>query len=192
MKKLLVLLLGGLLAANVAFAVLDPDANSMGIYFDLNADVVEAVGPMFGQFSAHVILTNPDFPALDGYEFGYIMGGNSMVMGTTLMGLGPSDFGGFPGNHIVALGGPMPTSPATNLCTLLILPMDLLPIYFYLGGAQPNSIPGSILPAVFDGSVIMPIGLSTVWPNDVSAIYNGTGVVTTEQASWGGVKALYR
>ena len=47
MKKLVVLLLASLVATS-AFAVIDPDPNMMGVYFDRNADQnCSTVRPVF-------------------------------------------------------------------------------------------------------------------------------------------------
>ena len=61
MKKFLGSFLIGLLAANVAFAIVDPDTNSMGIYFDGNADVYEYETNPLIEVMVYIILTNPDF-----------------------------------------------------------------------------------------------------------------------------------
>ncbi len=194
MKKLVILVLACLLLANVAFAVVDPDTNSMGFYFDANADIFELASGPYITVQVNVILTNPDFGVLNGYEFGYNIVGNYMLSGTTLMGVGPIDVGGSLGNHIVGLGAPMPTTPATILCILQVLLLDTNPVAFTLFGAVPSSIPGSNLPAVLlAGDVITSIGTSSfVGDPLVNAYINGTGVVAVEEVSWGQVKSVYR
>ena len=193
MKNLVILVLAGLLFANVGFAVVDPDTNSMGFYFDANADVYEFFAPPFTMVQVYVILTNPDFNALIGYEFGYNIVGNYMLSGTILMGTAPIDVGGGLGNHIVGLAAPMPTTPATILCNLVIFLMDPLPVAFTLSGSVPSSV-GSNLPAVLlVDHVITSIGTSSfVGEPLVNAYINGTGVVDIDEASWGQVKSLYR
>lgn len=197
MKKLVVLALASLFVANVAFAVVDPDTNSMGFYFDANADVYEYATAPYVVVPTHVVLTMPDFAAVYGYEFGYSIVGNHMVSATTLMGPGPIDVGGGPGNHIVGLAGPLATGEATVLTTLSIFVLDANPIHFTLTGATPNSVVGSNTPAVLlEGDVILATGVSS-WDEassapTVCAMINDTGVVATEEASWDQVKSLYR
>ena len=197
MKTIVVALLAGCVIANGAFAIVDPDDISMGIYFDANADVFEISSAPYVMVSAHIILTNPTFPVLYGYEFGYTIYGNHMVSGTNLWGTGPFDVGGGPGNHIVGLAAPLATNTATKLCTLTLFILDANPIALTLAGSIPNDVPGSNLPAVsLAGDGILPIGLSAGLDGAgnpmVSAYINGFGVVASEQASWGQVKSLYR
>ena len=194
MKKVVAILMMSLFATS-AFAVVDDAVNSMGIYFDLNADVYEANGPMYVAFNAYVIVTNPDFGALFGYEFGYEVIGNCSVMGTTLAGTGPIDVGD--NCHIVGLAAPLATSPATVVTTLSVFPMSADPISFELKGALPNSIVGSNVPALLlEGDVIIPAGLSAGLTEEgdtqICAYINGWGVVATDEASWDEVKSLYR
>jgi hypothetical protein len=197
MKKFLGSFLITFLAANVAFAIVDPDTNSMGIYFDGNADIYELETHPLIEVMVYIILTNPDFGTLLGYEFGYQIVGNYVLVTYGLWGTGIIDVGGGPGNHIVGLSAPFAMSPATVLCALMIAVQDTNPIAFTLTGSIPNAIPGSQLPAVLlAGDIILPIGLSSGLDSGgnprVCAYINGTGVVATEQESWGNVKALYR
>jgi hypothetical protein len=185
MKKLVVLLLASLFVVNVASAVVDPDTNSMGFYMDANADLYEFATAPYVIVPVNVILTNPDFEALFGYEFGYQIVGNHMVSGTALRGTGPIDVGGGPGNHIVGLAAPMATTPATILATLSIFVLDANPISFTLFGATPNSVVGSNTPAVLlAGDVILKTGVSA-WDEaagapGICAYINGSGVVATK------------
>ena len=139
MRFMLVLLY--LLVATSASAVIDPDTNSMGFYFDVNADVYEYSTAPYLIVPVHVILTRPDFDALFGYDFSYEIIGNHMVSGTSLMGEGPicaCD----PPNFTIGLQEPLATSPATLLCTLSILVMDAM-----VKGASwisPSSVCGSV------------------------------------------------
>ena len=70
MKTLLVLVLSCFLASSV-FAVIDPDPDMLGVYFDVTANencmFVEANVPFF----AYLILTNTTAPAINAYEFGF-------------------------------------------------------------------------------------------------------------------------
>jgi hypothetical protein len=200
MKKLVVLILASLLVANIASAVVDPDTNSMGFYFDLNADVYEFVAAPYAIYPCYVMLTNPDFDAVFGYEFGYDVAplGAFTITGTVLNGTGAIDVGGAPQNHIVGLAAPIATSAATLIATVNVFVLSAEPLSFTLHGATPNSIPGSVAPSLLlAGDQIIPTGLSagfdeiTGLPN-VCAFVNGTGVVATDEASWDQVKSLYR
>lgn len=194
MKKMLLLILSCLLLANVSYAVVDTSPNSMGFYFDLNADIFETTGTPFSTTVIYVILTNPSFDSLIGYQFAYQVVGNHMISSTTLHGIGSIDTGYYAGNHIVWLGAPLSTSPATLLATLKVLVMDQLPISFRLHGTTPNAFPETDLPAVsLPGGVNMSTGTSSYGSEPlINAYINGSGVVETEGASWDQVKSLYR
>ncbi len=195
MKKVIVLLMLSLFVASSAMAVVDPAVNAMGVYFDANADVYETTAAV-GFCETHIMLTNSEFGAIYGYEFGYVIDGAHMVSGTALIGAGPIDVGGGPGNHIVGLAAPLATGEATILTTLTIFVMDANPIAITLKGALPNSMEGSVLPNIVAPPGDVLVGCpSSAWLDgnpSVCAMINGTGVVATDDASWDGVKSLYR
>ncbi len=172
----------------------------MGIYFDTDALVYETTSAAFVMVPTHIMLTEYTLAAVHGYEFGYEIAGNHMVSGTTLMGEGPIDVGGEPGNHIVGLNAPMAAVGPTILTTLTIFVMDELPIAFTLKGAEPNSgAPGATNPNVVapPGDILVATYLSASDPGDPSvpaicAYINGTGVIAADEASWDSVKSLYR
>lgn len=197
MKKLVVLILASLFVANVASAVVDPDVNSMGIYFDMNADTYEFAAAPYAIYPAYVMLTNPTADAVFGYEFGFEIVGAHTVTGVALNGVGAIDVGGGTGNHIVGLASPLAATEATRIATISVFVLDANPISFVLKGATPNSVPGSVTPAILlAGDMIMSTGLSAGIseggaPN-ACAYINGTGVVATDEVSMDAVKALYR
>ena len=69
MKMLFGLLLASLVTTS-ALAVIDPDSDSIGIYFDMEADDNCLTVPAETPFVAYLILTNPSAPAINAYEFG--------------------------------------------------------------------------------------------------------------------------
>ncbi|MBU8869310.1 MAG: hypothetical protein KOO60_00420 [Gemmatimonadales bacterium] len=198
MKKVIVLLMVSLMAASSAFAVVDETVNSMGIYFDANADVYEFVSGPYVEVPAYVMLTNSDAGSVWGYEFGFIVEGNYIAPSITLNGTGPIDVGGGLGNHIVGLASPIAVTPATILATIKVLPMDTAPISYLLKGATPNSLYGSNTPNIVapPGDVLVGCAMSA-WDAElgvpmICAYVNGSGVVATDEASWDSVKSLYR
>jgi hypothetical protein len=184
MKKLVVLLMLSAFASS-AFAVVDPDTNSLGIYFDTNADTYERA---LGFTQAYLIVTNPAFDAIKGLEckvdwdeaaanyYGMILPAGALNVGDQH-------------NVIIGLGAAMPTTAATVMGTYTL--MALAPTYFIVGALDQPSIPG-VLPVVVDGDDNMfQIGLSAGVGN-VCAMIGDTGVVDSESETWGGVKSLYR
>ena len=69
MKKLVVLLLASLVATS-AFAVMDPDPDMIGLYFDTNAEIHCTTTPANIPFSIFLVATMPTPQAINAYEFG--------------------------------------------------------------------------------------------------------------------------
>ena len=188
MKKLVVLMLAMLIDGS-AFAVIDPDNNMLGMYLDLDANVV--CGPA-AQSNLYVILTNPTYPEVNGVEFGFdVVGGPMYALSTTW----PPEavaIGGFAGNRGDWATGfaAIPTTEATVVCTMLVLPLG--PTSIVLGAnAIPSASPD--LPAILVFGDVTEVGLSTGVGNPAVAL--GTAcedIVATEKASFDSLKSLYR
>jgi len=193
MKKLVILLLS-LLVASSALAVIDTDADMMGIYFDETADAncITGVAP-YSQIPVFVIMTNPSVDAIGGFEFGYELEGEATVLSTTL----PENNidVGYPGNHIVGLGSPLATTEATIVATLNVMYMSTTntPVSFTLHGSNPSSIDPALPTILLDGGDLMTLGTSTL-PGTMSALINGVceDVVTTDEKTFDNLKSLYR
>jgi hypothetical protein len=206
MKQLVVFLLVSLMAAS-AFAVVDPDPNQIGIYFDLDADDnCLIIGPQI-PFNAYVILTNTDAPTVSGYEFGYenvVPAGLEGLLFRLESSFGDGNSSGLDlgdssdilvGDHIVGLSAPLVTSPATILHTyqFLLLSPDVT-MEMYLGPASQSSIPGDF-PVILNAetSTLFQAGQSTGGIDTAVATVNiDDCVVGVEDASFGSVKSLYR
>ena len=203
MKKLVVLLLASLVATS-AFAVIDPDDNMMGIYFDLAADNNCITSPASVPFFCYIILTNTTAPAIDAYELGLrvvtpagmetmMFRLNSTIANGVVNGVdvGTNDVLG--GDYIVGLAAPLPAQPALVLHSLQYMLLAVMPLEFYLGASSAPSIPGDF-PVVqnAEGSILMQVGQSTGGPDVPVATVNGDCVVGVEEASFGSVKSLFR
>ncbi len=193
MKKMIILLLS-LFVASSALAVVDEDPNMLGIYFDLSADTpcIEGVAP-YDQMPGYVILTNPTPESIGGYEFGYLVEGNAIILGVVMEGTA-LDVGGA-GNHIVGLGEPLMTSETTLLATMTVLYTDttMAPVLFTLSGTQPSSIDPMLPTILYGDGVLMTLGTSSL-PGTPCALINGIcdDVVTTENTTFDSFKSLYR
>jgi len=205
MKTLVVLLMLSLMAVS-AFAVVDPDPDMMGIYFDETADV-NCFAPIFRErWFGYLILTNPTYPAVDAYEFSFtyaITGGldddfiiradniaNGVVAGVRV---------GVDADYAVGLSEPIPASPATILHSWEFQTFDeLMTVELFLGALSEPSIPGAALPIVklAGENTLMTTGISTGGVLNPVAVVKpdctGGGPVATESDTWGGVKSLYR
>ncbi len=201
MKSILFLLMAYLITSS-AFAVVDPDPDMMGIYFDIDADEnCLTIGTMT-PFNAYAILTNPTIPAVSAYEFGQDVvvpaGMENMIFRlASNVGNGPSagdDWGEHPeGDYIIGLPVPIPATPATILHSWQYMLLDVIPVEMYLHAPSTPSIPGD-LPIVLnpDGNILMQVGLSTGGPDIPVATVNTDCVVGLEDVSFGSIKSIFR
>lgn len=190
MKKLLVLVVAMAMASS-AFAVIDPDANSIGIYADMEADIVAMDVVAFVPTNIYLILTNPDFAELYGFEAGYHFDGNVQILSALHANPQALDVGGT-GNHIVGFGAPTPCTEATLLTTIQFLAFDANPIGVFLTGTDPSSNDLGLPTLLLDGGELS-TGGGTSTNGEVSLSINGFApVVATEEATFDSVKSLYR
>jgi hypothetical protein len=205
MKKLVVLLLASLVATS-AFAVIDPDPDMIGIYFDLNADNnCLPAQPASLPFNAYLVLTNTTAPAINAYELGYQlttppgMGGmifrlSSVIANGAVSGVNVGNEANvLAGDLIVGLASALPGSPAVVLHAWQYLLLAAMPVEFFIGASSAPSIPGDF-PVVQNaiGSILMQVGQSTGGPGFPVATVNTGCVVGVEEASFGSVKSLFR
>ena len=200
MKTLFTVLLVIFLAGS-AGAVVDPDPNSLGVYFDLNADVNYLDVAPDTEFWAYVTLTNPTWDNVTAFEFGYRLavpeGMEGMVF-RLLHRLPPHavDMEFHPtiaGEFIIGMSLPYPTSEATILVEWRYLTIAPMTIEFYLGPSAAPSVPDG-LPAIQNAdNVIMAVGVSSGDVNlPVAEVNPGHQPVGVESSTWGEVKSLYR
>ena len=198
MKNLIVLVLISLMATS-AFAVIDPDTDMLGVYFDLNADSnCLDMGPSI-PFMAFVTITNPSATEVHGLEFGYNLlnsgGPGTLFRLANILPAGAVDLGNsvdlVVGDYVVGLASPLPGQPAVQFVTwqfMLLVPQT---VEIFLGPSSIESIADG-LPAYEIGGSILPLGLSTGGPATAVATVNGECVVAVDNASFGSVKSLFR
>ena len=203
MKKLVILLLASLVATS-AFAVIDPDPDMMGIYFDLDADVNCITTPANAPFFAYLILTNTSAPAINAYELGLVnavpegMEGMIFRLASNIadnvvngVNVGVNDALG--GDYIVGLAEPLPAQPALILHSWQYMLLAEFPVEMFIMQSSAPSIEG-VYPVVqnAEGSILMQVGQSTGGPDiPVAAVNNGCAIAV-EEASFGSVKSLFR
>nr|MEE4269549.1 hypothetical protein [Candidatus Krumholzibacteria bacterium] len=200
MKKLLVLVLTMVMATS-AFAVIDSDPNSVGIYFDLTADTVQLgnVAPN-SQVPVYFILTNPDFAELNGFELSYTVEGGSyfalshVFENPQALNIGDPVAGVF----IVGYGVPTMTTEATLLMTATILYLGGDPLVFTLSGTEPSSMGNPLLPGLLGANSVIYLGGDSTDIGNINAAMGMGDIgtlpepVATEAASFDSVKSLYR
>jgi hypothetical protein len=202
MKKLVVLLLATLVATS-AFAVIDPDPDMVGIYFDTTADNnCFMTGPSV-PFFAYFIATNPVPGAINAYEFGFnnavpagmegmlFMLASNIGNGADGVDVGTHDPLG--GDYIVGLAAPIATTEATVLHSWQYMLLAEIPVEMFIFQSSKPSIEG-VYPVLqnSEGSVLYQAGQSTGGPDVPVATVNLDCVIGVEDASFGSVKSLFR
>jgi hypothetical protein len=194
MKKLVVLLMAAIFATS-AMAVIDPDPNMIGIYFDTNADVVSAAPG--GNAVAYVIATNCTYESIYAFECSIFVDNVGLAgfvnAATVPTGMEGFNIGTAP-EVIISYGAPIPVvGPATVIAEIPFGYYSNGYATFTIGASNDPAVPG--FPNVQVGPTfndVVPMGDSA--NGGVCAVL-GTGgpdVVGNESASFGGVKALYR
>lgn len=190
-----IVILGLLLAlvAGPAAAVVDPDPDCVGIYFDPEADVNCTTATPYATVPLYLILTNPSMAAIGGFSAGCDLTGAAMVLGITIPGF--TSIIDFPDFHnlIIGYGAPRACTEATVLVITSVLYMDTSgsPIEFRLRDSIPSSLDPAYPTLLLTDETLVSTGLSTP-PGTACAVINGECVVAAEAASWDGIKSLYR
>lgn len=196
MKKLVVL--ACMLMACNAFAIADPDANSVGIYFDMTADTTNdtATNP-YGNSTAYLLLTNPTTNGILGWEATITYVVENAVCGNVAYALpDPTHLDGDPAADGFAVGYATP-SPVSDVIHLLTITT------FYCGDCtsfflSPATVPGiegtmAFLDGEDVGRLVPMAPSSGSFDEPVAGIgMSCVPVVATEASSWGSVKSLYR
>lgn len=195
MKKLVVLLMAMVIATG-AFAQIDPDPNALGLYFDMEATIVE--GPAGVPFTtAYLLLTNPTEAYVNGFELKINTDG-AYIMGATFAGdVGGANVGGdlLQGTFFVGFNAPVSTGQITEMAELTFMAVGDMNAMFLSSVGVDASLPTELPIIVYSdssGDQWMHIATTTALPGMPCFIINGTGVVATESMSMGSVKALYR
>ena len=195
-----------ILGATSAFAVADPEPNSMGIFFDRSADTNCLTTPAGTPFFTYLILTNPTPEAINAYELGLEivvpagMEGMFFQLATNIAdgavsGINVGSPTALGGDYIVGLAGPIPAQPATILHSWQHMLLAVIPVEYYIGASSAPSLPGDFPVAQdADGSILFSCGQSTGGPDVPVAVVNGAGPcpVGVEETSFGSVKSLFR
>ena len=203
MKKLVVLLLATLIATS-AFAVIDPDPDMVGIYFDTTADENCLMTGASIPFFAYFVATNPTPGEINAYEFGFNNAVPAGMEGMVFMlasnvangaaeGIDVGSHTPLGGDYIVGLASALPATEATVLHSWQYMLLAEIPVEMFIFESSKPSIPGPY-PVLQDanGSVLYQVGQSTGGPDVPVATINLECVVGVEDASFGSVKSLFR
>ncbi len=199
MKKLVVLLLVSLMATS-AFATIDPDDNMIGIYFDANSDINSTTAALYDHVFAYVTITNPvsGSGVFAAVEYNWRLEAtpaNPNAASVTIDLLGATNFGSAPGDMILGLSAPIPTTQNLVVTMLDLWLFTADPIALYLGPIATPSLPYG-LPAWEDNGSLVSLGVSTGHPDlgiPVATVNDPNGgPVAIEETSFGSLKSLFR
>ncbi len=189
--KTTITLLFALLLATSALAIIDPAPDHMGLYFDTDANVYCQDGvPPYSQVELYLLMTNPTFEAIYGFEAGLSFEGNALVLGTDFANPQALNVGDDM-NMIVGFGSPTISEPATLLATITVMNMDtnMDAIFFDLHGSVPSSI-DPLYPVVLLADGVLQLIETSGGPGPEAQInFCGSPV---EKASLEQIKSLYR
>ena len=192
MKKLVALLLVSMMAS-VAFAGLDTDTDSFGIYFDTAGNANCAPGMPFVPTNVYLLLMNPAGPT-NGFECTVTpTGAPHFALSTTLGGTGALDVDSSANGFAVGAAANYPVvDGACVLVTWSFMLQAAAPLEFRITQASIPSMTGG-LPVVTGDGVLRRCGVAS---GDVNMPVGGfnlpTCPVSEEVSSFGGVKSLFR
>lgn len=191
--KILVSIFLLVFCASSVFAVINPEDNVIGPYFDESADLdcLEGVD-MNTQLPIYIILTRPTFGELYGFELGLEYGSSLVLVGQEFSNTEALNVGGGD-DFIVGFGSPTYTSEATLLMTLSMLHLGTTdtPTYFTLRGSDPSSLDPAYPTVLLPGGELLSTALHSEF-RPYTYLINGQCGFDDEGRSWDGVKSLYR
>ncbi len=193
MQRLGILLatLAIMLSSSLALAQVDPEFDSIGIYFDTEASI-HRITLLEGQHHAYLAITRPtDITGISGWECRISTEGPVFVLEYGI--LGQAINAATPPNFAVGLAEPFPFADSIIVMDMTILLTGLEEIHFYIHPSYQPSLEG--VPAYASGGNpenLWPLQQSTGGEDYPVAVINGDTPVADEDATWGGVKALYR
>lgn len=191
MLKYLLFFLFAVSTANPAAAIIDENDNVIGLYFDTDADsdCLDSVS-QHSQVPCYIILTNPTFSDLYGFELGFDYGDELLHLGTTFaandaLNVGSGD------NLVVGFGDPVSTQPATLLATLNMMYIDMSgsATSLSLRGSSPSSLDSQYPTVVLADSELISTALhDSHFPYQM----NGVCEFVDEPAAWDDIKTMFR
>lgn len=188
-------LLGILVAASSAAAAaptgVDPQSDSMGVYFDTAANVIDGPAVPFVPFPLYLLLVNPTAP-VDGFECTVTLTGAPYYFLETDLGEGAIDVDPSANGFAVGVASPYPMSSAMRLVRWTFMVQSASPLSIYISEATTPSLPGG-WPVVTGDGILRRCNLFSGYPAYpvacVNTICHGT---PSETVSFGAVKSLYR
>ncbi len=173
------------------FASLDPDRDSLGVYFDSAGNQVRISRPLFATINVYLVLMNAS-GTTDGFECTVSRtGAESIHLGDTYPNQ-TIDIDSRSEGYAVGAAYPFPVNGnATVLCTFGIMVITAGAVEFRIGPGAIPSMPGG-LPVVTGDDVLRRCGVASGDVRLPVAIINGGSPVSVEATTFGAVKSLFR
>ena len=166
--------------------------NCISMYFDENAEVYCLDGVGFQDVvHMYVILTNPTHDIIYGFEFGFDMMGDALLLSASYHH--PIILPGSNNNFIAGFPDPIPTSQATILVwvDLLYLDSDQGLVEFFPHGSIPSSIDPAYPTIMLENGELI-LGNILTNGSAMAQINGGCNVVSAESKSFDRLKSLFR
>lgn len=207
MKKLVVLLAVAGLMTGSAFAQ-DEGPDSFGLYWDNPADgcyMMNQTDGTPGAATAYMVIAGPSAASCGGLEIVFELNeGAGAITGTAFV-VSAVDVDGRPNG--VAAGFAEPVLPSGDCGMIYLGELNMFafgsPTEIYAGPNDPATIPGK--PSYLDGDNVenvIPLNFAVDadgmftdefgWLTVPLAAFNGDAPVATEDATWSGVKGLFK
>ena len=196
--KALITLLALTLIAGSAFAQIDPDPDSIGVYFDLDGNTICGTTAFpYETALAYLLITNPSDPfGVSGWEANVSVTGNALAPQWVLsagldVDMSADGFQVGIGTGALAL----PAAPAILLATWSGLVPNTFDVQDFLVTDVPGSVSFGGTPGYASGSdagLLIPLQVSSGFPYVTCASINDCVVIGNDDMSFGGVKSLFR
>jgi hypothetical protein len=172
-------------------ASIDPDRDSLGLYFDRAGNQVRINRPLFATTNVYLVLMNAS-GTTDGFECTVSRAGATSLLLTDTYPNPTIDIDSSPGGYAVGAAFPFPANGnATVLCTMGIMVTTAGAVEFRIGPGSIPSMPGG-LPVVTGDNVLRRCGIASGDVRLPVAIINGGSPVSVEASTFGAVKSLFR
>jgi len=194
--KSIALVLCSVLVVASAYAVIDPDPDGVGIYFDLIADTNYVLVNQFDQVTVYLIITNPWADCIGGWEcsleFDMVacpVVGEWIYSGSALNIFEPPDFA-------VGLATPLAAQAATLILAFTVLVVDPAGTDFVVGPSPMPSNPENLPMYVYGcessfGILYNSTGYGPGGEILPSASINGDVWVGAQRTTWSAVKSIW-
>lgn len=197
MKKLVVLMGLLILASGAMAQPIDPDPDMVGVYFDTDATVYCNAAPaLYTPLNVYLCFTNITATSgISGWEAHVDITPPPAIPVTFTLPAGALNVSSAP-DFVVGLSAPMDWMPAIPVLTMTITPLAALETQFWLSGAEVGSFgglpgyaagddPGDLRSCGYSGG---PTGFCAVMFRDCA----DSGVLPSEEETWGSVKSMFR